>query len=167
MRIRTLLLLLVLVAVAAFSALNWNVFLTPTALSLGVMVVQAPLGLIMLGLLIFITAFFLVFVVYLQSTVLLDTRRHTRELQANRVLADQAEASRFTELREFLDVGLKQQASLDAASRAAVLARLDTLDQDLRLKLEQSENSLSAYIAEMEDRLTTAGFIKPASPRLP
>ena len=35
MRIRTLLLLLVLVAVAAFSALNWNVFLTPTAVSLG------------------------------------------------------------------------------------------------------------------------------------
>lgn len=70
-------------------------------------------------------------------------------------------------LREFLDVGLKQQASMDGASRAAVLARLDTLDQDLRLKLEQSENSLSAYIAELEDRLTTAGFIKPASPRLP
>ena len=155
MRIRTLLLLLVLATVAAFSVLNWSVFVTPTTLSLGVASVQAPLGLVMLGLLIFLIAFFLAYVVYLQSTVLLDSRRHTRELQTNRDLADKAEASRFTELREFLDAGLKQQVNQNDSSRAALLARLDTLDQDLRLKLEQSENSLSAYIAEVEDRLTS------------
>lgn len=166
MRIRTLLLLLVLVAVAAFSTLNWNEFVTPTKLSLGLTTVQAPLGLILLGLLIFLTAFFLVFVLYMQSTVLLDTRRHTRELQTNRDLADKAEASRFTELRQCLDLGLKEQASLHAASQAAVLGRLDKLDQELRLKLEQTENSLSAYIAELEDRLTTGG-LKPDAPRLP
>ena len=166
MRIRTLLLLLVLATVAAFSVLNWSVFVTPTTLSLGVTSVQAPLGMIMLGLLIFLTAFFLVYVVYLQSTVLLDTRRHSRELQTNRDLADKAEASRFTELREFLDAGLKQQVNQNDSSRAALLARLDTLDQDLRLKLEQSENSLSAYIAEVEDRLTSGGC-KPDIPRLP
>src|SRR5674476_715596 len=152
MRIRTILLLLVLVAVAAFSVLNWNVFVSPTALSLGVTSVQAPLGLIMLVLLVF-----LVFVVYLQSTVLFDTRRHSKELQAHRALANQAEASRVTELREFLNVELKQQTSQNAASQATVLARLDALDRDLHLKLEQSENSLSAYIAELEDRLTAGG----------
>ena len=164
MRIRTILLLLVLVAVAAFSVLNWNVFVSPTALSLGVTSVQAPLGLIMLVLLVFLAAFFLVFVVYLQSTVLLDTRRHSKELQANRVLANQAEASRVTELREFLNVELKQQTSQNAASQATVLARLDTLDRDLHLQLEQSENSLSAYIAELEDRLTS-GSQKPDTSR--
>jgi len=163
MRIRTILLLLVLVAVAAFSVLNWNVFVSPTALSLGVTSVQAPLGLIMLVLLVFLAAFFLVFVVYLQSTVLFDTRRHSKELQANRALANQAEASRFTELREFLNVELRQQTSQNAASQAAVLARLDTLDRDLHLKLEQSENSLSAYIAELEDRLTAGGRKPDAS----
>lgn len=166
MRIRTLLLLLVLVMVAAFSALNWTVFVTPTVLSLGITSVQAPLGLIMLGLLIFLTAFFLVFVVYLQSTVLLDTRRHTRELQTNRDLADKAEASRFTELRGFLDAGLKQQATLAAEHRAVVLARIDSLERELRLNVEQSGNSLSAYIGELEDRLTTGG-LKPDARRLP
>lgn len=155
MRIRTILLLLVLVAVAAFSVLNWNVFVSPTALSLGVTSVQAPLGLIMLGLLIFLAAIFLVFVVYIQSTALFDTRRHTKELQSQRALAAQAEASRFTELREFLNLELKQQTDQNAASQAAVLARLDTLDRDLHLKLEQSENSISAYIGELENRLTS------------
>ena len=166
MRIRTLILLLVLAALVVFSMLNWSVFVTPTTLSLGVASVQAPLGLVMLGLLIFLIAFFLVYVVYLQSTVLLDSRRHTRELQTNRDLADKAEASRVAELREFLDAGLKQQASQGDLARAAVLARLDALDRDLHLKLEQSENSISAYIGELEDRLTTGGF-KPEIPRLP
>jgi uncharacterized membrane protein len=164
MRIRTILLLLVLVAVAVFSILNWNVFVSPTALSLGVTSVQAPLGLIMLVLLVFLAAFFLVFVVYLQSTVLFDTRRHSKELQAHRALANQAEASRVTELREFLNLELKQQTSQNAASQATVLARLDALDRDLHLKLEQSENSLSAYIAELEDRLTS-GRQKPDTSR--
>jgi len=166
MRIRSMLLLLVAVLVAAFSALNWSVFMTPTALSLGVTTVQAPLGLIMLGVLVFLSAFFLVFVVYMQSSVLLDTRRYTKEMQASRSLAAQAEASRLTELREFLDLQLKQQDSRDAASQAAMLARIDTLDRDLRLQLEQSEKSLSAYIGELEDRLATGSF-KSDVPRLP
>jgi len=165
MRIRSLFFLLVLATVAAFTVLNWNVFVAPTTLSLGVTSVQAPLGLIMLGLLIFLAALFLVFVVYMQSNVLIDTRRHTKEMQASRVLAAQAEASRLTELREYLDAQLKQQASQDEARQAAMLARIDTLDRDFRLQLEQSEKSLSAYIGELEDRLDTAR-LKPDIPRL-
>ena len=162
MKIRTLLLLMLLVAIAAFAALNWSAFMAPTTLSLGFAVVQAPLGLVMLGMLAFLTVLFLVFVVYLQTSVLLEARRHARELQANRELTDQAEASRFTELRGFLEVALKKQASLDAESRAAVLARMDQLDRDLRSAVEQSGNTLSAYIGELEDRLER-GASGPAS----
>ena len=153
MKVRTLFLLLTLVAIAAFTALNWSAFMTPTTLSLGIADVQAPLGLVMLGLLAFLAALFLVFVVYLQTSVLLEARRHARELQANRELADQAEASRFTELRGFFEAELKRQAGLDAESRAVVLARLDQLDRDLRSTVEQSGNTLAAYIGELEDRL--------------
>ena len=153
MKVRTLFLLVVVAAITAFAALNWSAFMTPTTLSLGVAAVQAPLGLVMLGLLACLTALFLVFVVYLQASVLFDARRHARELQVNRELADQAEASRFTELRGFLEAELKRQAGLDAESRAAVLARLDQLDRDLRSAVEQSGNTLAAYIGELEDRL--------------
>ena len=153
MKIRTLLLLMLLSTIAAFAALNWSAFIAPTTLSLGFAAVEAPLGLVMLGMLAFLTALFLVFVVYLQTSVLLEARRHAKELQANRDLTDQAEASRFTELRGFLETEMKRHASLDAESRAAMLARMDQLDRDLRSAVEQSGNTLSAYIGELQDRL--------------
>ena len=153
MKVRTLFLLLTVAAIAVFTALNWSAFMAPATLSLGVANVQAPLGLVMLGLVAFLAALFLVFVVYLQTSVLLEARRHARELQANRELADQAEASRFTELRGFLEAELKREAGLNAESRVVVLARLDQLDRDLRSAVEQSGNTLAAYIGELEDRL--------------
>ncbi|PKO61203.1 MAG: Signal transduction histidine kinase [Betaproteobacteria bacterium HGW-Betaproteobacteria-18] len=154
MRIRSLLLLLVVTLIGAFTALNWSVFLTDTALSFGITTLQAPLGLIMLCLLIFVVAYGLVYVLYLQSNVLMDTRRNAKELQLNRELADKAEASRLTELRSFLEAGLKQRAEQDTATRQALVARLDALENTLRTTVEQSGNSLCAYIGELEDRLT-------------
>ena len=153
MKARTIILVIVLIAIGAFTALNWTAFKTPTALSLGVTAVQAPLGLVMLGLMAFLTALFLVFVLYVQASVLVDARRHARELQANRELADQAEASRFSELRRFLEVELKGIAALHAESKTALQARLDQLDQNLRSSVEESGNTLAAYIGELEDRL--------------
>ena len=153
MKTRTLFLILVLVAIGGFSALNWNAFLTPTSLNLGLAEVQAPLGLIMLGALVMVAGVFMVYILYLQTTVLLDTRQHTKELQSNRKLADQAEASRFTELRGFLEAELKRQLAQDAQSLTAVVARIDQLERDLRTAVEQSGNSLAASLGELEDRL--------------
>lgn len=153
MNIRTVFLLIVLVIFSAFAALNWGAFMAPTPLSLGFAVVEAPLGMVMLGLVAILTSLFLVFVLYLQTTVLLDARRHARELQINRELADKAEASRFTELRGFLEAELKRLANLDAESRGAVLARIEQLDGELRTAIEESGNTLSAYIGELDDRL--------------
>lgn len=153
MKVRTLFLLVVLVAIASFAALNWSAFMAPATLSLGVANIQAPLGLVMLGMTVFLVVLFLVFVVYLQTSLLFDTRRNARELQACHELAGQAEASRFTELRGFLEEALKKQADADAEAKAVVLARLDQLDRDLRSAIEESGNTLSAYIGELDNRL--------------
>ena len=153
MKFHTIFLLLVLAAIAAFAALNWSVFIAPTNLSLGFTAVQIPFGLVMLGLLAFLTAIFLMFVVYIQASALLETRRHSRELRANRELADQAESSRFTELHAFLEAELTKQANLNAESKSNVLARIDQLEHDLRSFMEHSENTLAADIGELEDRL--------------
>ncbi|NLT21783.1 MAG: LapA family protein [Syntrophorhabdus sp.] len=158
MKIRTFLLVVIIAAVAAFVALNWNSFLAPTTLSLGVSVVQAPLGLVMLGLLVLLAALFLIFVVYLQTSFLIEARRNAKELQAKQELADKAEVSRLTELRGYLEEELKRQADLDAESRAAILTRLDQLDSDVRSTLEQTGNTLSAYLDELEDRLERQGL---------
>lgn len=158
MKLRTLSVLLVLLAVAAFTVLNWPVILAPTPLSLGVIDIQAPLGLIFLAMLGLLVVVFVVYVLYLQSTVMFDARAHAKELQSNRKLADQAEASRFTELRGFLELEFKRLAVTDREAKATLEARLDQLERELRLSVEQSGNSLAANLAEMDDRLRSAGF---------
>lgn len=152
-----LLSLLILVATAAFVTLNWDAFVASTTLSLGVANIQAPLGLVLLGMLIFVSTVFVAFLVYLQTTILLEARRHGREQHASRELADKAEASRFTELRSFLDAELKRLSAQHDASNAALLARVESLDRDLRLVVEQSGNTIGAYIGELEDRLQGPG----------
>jgi len=124
MPLRTVALLVVVALVVIFAVLNWSAFVAPTTLSFGVAHVQAPLGLIMLALLGVLTALFLLYVVYLQTTVIFEWRRREKELQASRELADQAEASRLTELR----------------------AHFDT-------RLTEIENSLAAQLGEMRERL--------------
>ena len=143
--IRALAFFLVLVLVGSFALLNWDAFSALTPLSLGLTTVQAPLGVIMLGLVAFLCVLFTVWVIALQAASLMDARRQTRELQAQRDLADRAEASRFTELRTDL------------------MARLDRLQSESRLALEQNSNSLAAHIGQIEDRLERARLLRPTS----
>lgn len=136
MTLRSILLLVVLGILALFVVVNWPAFTAPTTLSLLVGSVQAPLGLVMLLITGVVAAIFLAYALYLQSTVLLETRRMTRELAAQRQLAEAAEASRFTELKTTLE------------------ARLDRLEQGLRTALDQAGNGLAAQIAELDDRMS-------------
>lgn len=128
----------VLLLIGLFALLNWGALSALAPVSLVVTTVQAPIGLLMLGLAAFLCVLFTVWMVSLQAGALNDSRRQTRELQAQRELADKAEASRFTELRTEL------------------MARLDRLQQESRLMIEQSSNSLAAQIGELDDRLTRA-----------
>lgn len=63
----------------AFIILNWFTIIAPTALNLTVAEVNAPLGLMMLGILGVLYAVFLTFMVYLQTPVLFEAR-HAKEL---------------------------------------------------------------------------------------
>jgi len=153
MKLPSLLLLIVLLIIAAFTALNWNVFVAPTDLSLGVSMVKMPLGMIMLGLVVVISVLYLLYVVYLQTSVLLETRRHSRAMLMNKALAEKAEASRFTELRNGLAAEMLKPANHNDESKTSVLACIDQLGTSLRFCIEQSTNTLAAYMGEREDRL--------------
>jgi uncharacterized integral membrane protein len=153
MRLRTLLLLLVVLAVVLFAALNWAIITTPTTLSLLVTTVEAPLGLVLLGMLVLLSGLFAVFAGYLQTTTLLEARQHARELQAQRKLADQAEASRLAELQNLLNSALLRLEQQSQENRSAVQARLDQMEQNLRAAVTQEGTTLSTYIGELEDRL--------------
>ena len=153
MSLRSVFLLLLSGVLAIFTILNWAAFTTPTTLWLVFASVQAPLGLVMLVVTGLLAAFFLMYVVYLQSTVILEARRNARQLQAQRQLADEAEASRFTELRAFLEDRISKIEGKVAQLQFAVESRLDRLDTDLRATIEQTGTVLSGYIGEVEDRL--------------
>ena len=58
MHLRSIVLLLTVVAIAALAALNWATLATPSTVSLGVVVFEAPLGLIMLALTTLLGVFF-------------------------------------------------------------------------------------------------------------
>ena len=87
MYLRTLFLVLALGALALFTAANWSAFIAPTTLSVIFATIEAPLGLVLLSVVVLLAALFLIYVVYLQSSVLFETRRYARELHAQRELA--------------------------------------------------------------------------------
>jgi hypothetical protein len=153
MQVGSALLLFVLVLTGLLAALNWTTFTAPMPLWLGVASVEAPLGLVMLAVLAVVSLLFVVSTIVLQTRALTELRRHGRELQAQRQLADQAEASRFTELREFMSSELQRVTSSSETARDTLLARLDRLESQQRLLIEQTGNTLSSYIGELEDRL--------------
>ena len=141
--VRALVFSLVLVLIALFALVNWDAFAALTPLSLGFTTVQAPLGMIMLGLVVLLCVVFIVWVIALQANSLMDARRQAKELHAQRDLADKAEASRFTELRTEL------------------MARLDRLQDESRFAVEQSGNAVAAHRGELEDRLERARLLTP------
>lgn len=150
MHLRTLVLLLIVLAIGALAALNWPTLIAPATVSLGVTTVEAPLGLIMLALTALLGAFCLAYVLTLQGSVLMETRRHAKEMAAQRELADRAEASRFTELRVFLETQHR-------TGHDALLARLDTLEARMSARAQESDNITAAYLGQLEDQLQRRG----------
>jgi uncharacterized integral membrane protein len=153
MPLRTILILFAGGAIALFAALNWSAFTAPTTLHFGFGTVDAPLGLIMLGLVVVLTVLFFGFVIYLQTTTLFEGRRHARELQAQRDLAEQSEASRYSQLRQYLEIELQKYRQQDEQGRADILAKLDQVERELRTAIEHSANTLAAYVGEVDDLL--------------
>lgn len=153
MRTRTIVLIVAIALMAGFAALNMDEFSRPSLLSLGFTTVQAPLGLVMLVLLVAALLVFLATTLYIQSAHLLESRHNARELNAQRELADKAEASRFTELRHYLEAQNTAVQQRETAQASALTERLAQTQQAVISKIDQSGNTLAAYIGELEDRL--------------
>jgi uncharacterized protein HemX len=126
--------LLVLVAsglAALFVVLNWRVFAAPAHLNLLLTSAEIPVGVMML--LLFALALLVLWIIVgrWQGTLLTEFRRQAQELQAQRLLAENAEASRFTELGALI---------------REEIARL-------RSELQDTEHSIAATLGEMDERL--------------
>jgi len=166
MGVRSAFVFAVLLLIAALAALNWGTLSAPVPMSLGFMTLSAPLGLVMLGLTAALGVFFLVYVLYLHSTVMMDAKRHNREMQVQRDLADKAEASRFTELRNFLETQENKHMAQNAENHAALLARLGQVENVIRQRSEQSDNIVAAHIGQLEDRIERRPLPTDIDPRV-
>jgi GH15 family glucan-1,4-alpha-glucosidase/uncharacterized integral membrane protein len=157
MRIRAIFLVVVLGLLLTFILANWSAITAPAPVSLLVARVDAPLGLILLAFLLIVTLVFLFLLVYQQAGAIFETRRAAKELAAQRMLADEAEASRFTELRKHLDVRLDRLHEDRGSPEAALTARIDRLETALREHIDHAGNTLAAYIGEVEERIERLG----------
>jgi uncharacterized integral membrane protein len=142
-----------LVLLAFFTIANWTLLTAPAALNFLAFTVQGPLGLILLGATLVFIALFTVYALSLRTSALVDTRRQTRALEAQRALAEQAETSRYTELRTHFDEEIGRLRAAVDGSHGALVERLDRLEQALLKSLGDHANSLSAYVGEVDDKL--------------
>jgi len=153
MKLRAIVLLVLFVLLVAFTLANWGAITAPTQISILIARVEAPLGLIMLLFLVGVVGVFLFLMVFQQAGVILETRRYAKELAAQRMLADQAEASRFTELRKHLDARLDRLDEGGGSPDETLVERIDRLEAALREHIDHAGNTLAAYIAEVDDRV--------------
>ena len=137
MHLRHLALSLVAILIGLFAALNWAVISQSTTLNLGLMQVQGPLGVVLLGLTALLAVVFVVYVLYMQTAMLLDSRRQAKDMEEQRNLADQAELSRFTELRAYMQGELMLANQRSEEQHAQLLAKLDRLEANVGTHIEQ------------------------------
>ena len=159
MRARTVLLIIVIALLVGFAMLNVDEFTRTSTLNLGFTTMQVPLGLMMLVLSLAILLIFLVTTLYMHSANLIENKRHSKELNAQRDLADKAEASRFTELRKYLE--LQNEATLHRESVAAAAAqdRLMQTQVTLMRRLDQVDNTTAAHVGQMQDSFSQGNMV--------
>jgi uncharacterized integral membrane protein len=153
MRARLVYIVLAAVIVCGIAALNWPEVTRTTHLNFGVAAADAPLGAILFG------AFLLTLVIFLLSSAVTESRhmllwnRHNRELQAQRDLAERAEASRFTDLRQHMDNTLRETRQRDTVTSREFEKSMLQSHRELRTHLENMSRALMARLGEIESRV--------------
>jgi uncharacterized integral membrane protein len=98
-----ILVLLALVLLGAFAQANWSQLVAPATINFLGLSSEGPLGAVVLAAALLPTALLAIYAMTLRTAMLVEARRHSRQLQAQRQLAEQAEASRLAELRSQFD----------------------------------------------------------------
>ena len=144
--LRNAVLIVFFVVLLVFTAANWGAFTAPQELRLLVRTVEAPLGLVMLGFIAVLTVLFVLYAASIRTSGLVEYRKYAKELEAARRLADDAEASRFTDLKGYLEAELASvgQTVVDEAATT-------------RVQMTESSNTLQAYLGEIDDLLKSGG----------
>jgi uncharacterized integral membrane protein len=144
---------IVFVILAIFTAANWQVLTRSTLLSFVVFSVEGPLGVILLGVSLVLTLLVVAYAVLLRTSWLMETHRLNRHLEEQRELAEKAESSRIVALQQVLEREFDSlNTSLQTMSEAG-LARIESAEQSLVKTIEDSANSIMANIGYLDDKM--------------
>lgn len=141
MRILLLLCALALATTAAIAAFNWSALMATAPVNLGVANIDASVSAILLALCLVAVATLAIYATAQGVTNARTSRAVAKRLEAQRALAEQAEVSRFSELRLALSSEFERFSTTLTASQDA-----------LRREIQDSGNSLAAMLAEIDDR---------------
>lgn len=166
MRARLLFIILAGVLVAGLAALNWGEVTRTSRLNFGLILTDAPLAGILLAILAVTLVVFLVSSAIQESRNLIAWNRHAKELQAQRDLADKAEASRFTDLRQHIDSTLRESRQRDSLAGGEFEKSMLQSHRELRAQLDAMNRTLLARLAELESRVDhRAAVVDPVPAR--
>lgn len=154
MHLRSVFLLILFVLCSVFLIVNWEGVMAEVNVNLLWTEIQAPLGLILLlgpGLLILLC---LIYGFVQQAALSMDLRRVNKQLQQARDLAQKAELSRFTELKNELQKQIMELQNQSAARHSSLMAAVNGVQAAVDESAQETVNSLSASVGEVEDRLS-------------
>ena len=172
MNLRNLTVLVILLLVALFAGLNWPLLTTPSEINLVFTRVTAPVGLILLAVIALLSLLYFIFIAVIETGALIEIRRYARQVEQARKLADEAEASRFAELKGYLErelsalsegqAGLKEHVGREVGeAKKALSLEHDTLKAQhgeiggrVDQKSEQLKNELAARLERLEQALS-------------
>ena len=162
MRARLLFIVLAIVLVGGFAAQNWPQVMTTSTLDFGVVRTEASLGGILLGALAITLLVFLVSSAIQESRNLIEWNRHSKALQAQRDLADRAEASRFTDLRQHIDATLRETRQRETITSSEFEKAMLQSQREMRAQLEQMNRTLASRLGNPEGRFDSRLHDTPA-----
>jgi uncharacterized integral membrane protein len=141
--------LAVLFLLAVFTLVNWSVLSAPATLSFIAFDVEGPLGVILLGAMLALVTLFVLYALTLRTRMLMESRRQNQALEAQRKLAETAEASRLSEMRTQIE---HEFAQLHAAV-GALDGQMQQHEASMKRSLDEAANGLAALVAEMDDKV--------------
>lgn len=161
MRGRLLFILLAIVVVGGFAALNWPEVARTTPLNFGVTTANASVGGVLLGALGVTLLVFLISATMHESRNLMEWNRHSKALQAQRDLAERAETSRFTDLRQHIDTTLRERHQREAIAANEFEKSMVQSQRELRNQLEQMHRTLASQLGDLERHIDTRLGVAP------
>lgn len=138
MKWRSLLIVVFLILITIFVLLNLDVIFNSTIINLGFASVQAPLGVIMLGIFILSFVYFLIYALYLRTVLLIRERNLVSELEAAKEIAENAEVSRFNELKNIIEIEFEQ---LENKISKLVTGKVKNVENDKNISEQEDKET--------------------------